>query len=282
MSDLLAIDGMISAGGEEVVRVEASARTAPGWSLPLAGALLLHLLFLALALAVPRLGGEREAAPVVYPIRLYTVAEVPLEATPEARPARLASLVRPAGAVKNGGEVRPMPHPAEIPTPVAVVPAATVPEAMVAEAVSLSAAVVADAPTSPAMPLAGVSARAIVAVAAGGGGLDEAVLPVGAGKVAPTAAEPVLVQAQPLYRENPVPEYPPLARRRNLQGTVLLEVLVDGRGQVGALAVHRSSGQPLLDEAALKCVKGWRFEPGRRGGEPMAMQVLVPVRFALR
>jgi protein TonB len=63
---------------------------------------------------------------------------------------------------------------------------------------------------------------------------------------------------------------------------VVLEVLVSTQGQVSELLVSTSSGHRLLDEAALQAVKGWRFEPGQRGGVAMAMNILVPVRFDLR
>lgn len=88
--------------------------------------------------------------------------------------------------------------------------------------------------------------------------------------------------ARPRYRDNPPPTYPERARRLRLEGTVVLAALVDGGGTVDDLAVHASSGHQLLDDAALRAVRGWLFEPGKRGGLPVTMQVLVPVRFALR
>ena len=39
-------------------------------------------------------------------------------------------------------------------------------------------------------------------------------------------------EATPLYRQNPVPEYPLIARKRGYQGTVVLEVLVTREGKV--------------------------------------------------
>jgi protein TonB len=44
--------------------------------------------------------------------------------------------------------------------------------------------------------------------------------------------------------------YPALARANNWQGTVLLEVLLDGEGRLEGLAVRRSSGYTVLDRAA--------------------------------
>ena len=93
---------------------------------------------------------------------------------------------------------------------------------------------------------------------------------------------PVLVEAEPLYRNNPPPEYPSRARRRHLQGTVLLDLLVTAEGLVATVALHESSGHSLLDEAAKRAVIRWQFTPGTRNGVPIPMHVLVPVRFQLR
>jgi len=90
------------------------------------------------------------------------------------------------------------------------------------------------------------------------------------------------VKARPLYLDNPPPEYPALARRRHWQGTVVLEVMVSREGKVLQLQVGESSGREVLDEAALKAVSGWRFEPGRRGSLRVDMLVMVPVRFSLQ
>jgi protein TonB len=89
------------------------------------------------------------------------------------------------------------------------------------------------------------------------------------------------VKARPLYLDNPPPEYPALARRRHWQGTVLLEVMVSREGKVLQVRVSESSGREVLDEAALRAVSGWRFEPGSRGSRRVDMQVLVPVRFSI-
>ncbi len=93
---------------------------------------------------------------------------------------------------------------------------------------------------------------------------------------------PEVILATPLYRKNPPPEYPARARRRHLQGTVVLGVSVSRDGEVEELEIHESSGHKLLDRAALKAVRSWLFEPGTNGGVQVAMKVLVPVRFSLR
>jgi protein TonB len=88
-------------------------------------------------------------------------------------------------------------------------------------------------------------------------------------------------EAVPLYRINPPPTYPKIARKRGYQGTVVLEVLVDGNGRVGDLRVSKSSGYKILDRAAMASVKGWAFVPGMRGDQKVEMWVRVPIRFQL-
>jgi protein TonB len=78
------------------------------------------------------------------------------------------------------------------------------------------------------------------------------------------------------------PGYPSSARRLGIQGTTLLKVHVMIDGRVGEVVVHESAGHPDLDQAAADAVRRWRFEPARRGNDPIAMWVLLPVEFRLR
>lgn len=94
-------------------------------------------------------------------------------------------------------------------------------------------------------------------------------------------APPLLRKAYPKNEGNPPPKYPTLARRRGWEGTVQLLVLVLENGRVGDISVARSSGHPLLDEAALKAVARYQFVPGLQGNETVSMRVQVPVHFRL-
>jgi protein TonB len=78
------------------------------------------------------------------------------------------------------------------------------------------------------------------------------------------------------------PSYPQTARRLGIEGTTLLSVFVDSRGRVADVVVKQSAGHPDLDRAATNAVRRWRFEPARRGAEPVAMWVELPVEFNLR
>lgn len=92
----------------------------------------------------------------------------------------------------------------------------------------------------------------------------------------------IIREARPLYRSNPPPKYPVVARRRGFQGNVVLEVLVGQIGNVIDLRVLSSSGYPILDRAAETAVKNWTFEPGMRGQEKVKMWVRIPIRFELK
>lgn len=88
--------------------------------------------------------------------------------------------------------------------------------------------------------------------------------------------------ARPLGGYQIKPRYPDSARRAGVQGVTLLKVRVLENGSVGETFVERSAGHPDLDRSAAEAVKRWRFEPARRGSEPIAVWVLLPVRFQLQ
>lgn len=83
------------------------------------------------------------------------------------------------------------------------------------------------------------------------------------------------------YQDNPPPVYPMRSRRLGEEGEVLLRVHISAGGQVDQIAVERSCGHSRLDEAALEAVRDWRFAPARRGQQPVAAWVLVPIQFEL-
>jgi protein TonB len=91
----------------------------------------------------------------------------------------------------------------------------------------------------------------------------------------------VVKEAIPRYEVNPDPPYPETARRRGLEGTVLLSVLVRSNGTVGEVKLAKTSGHRLLDAAAMGTIRDWQFIPGRRGERPVQMEIRVPVRFQL-
>jgi protein TonB len=89
-------------------------------------------------------------------------------------------------------------------------------------------------------------------------------------------------QATPDYLNNPPPVYPEAARHARQQGTAFFSLLVSDDGKVLRVELSRSTGYPLLDAAAAKAVKAWKFRPASVGGVAVSSQVSVPVRFLLQ
>lgn len=64
------------------------------------------------------------------------------------------------------------------------------------------------------------------------------------------------------------PDYPATARQRRIEGWVELEYVVGPDGRVVDVRVVQSYPTRIFDAAAERALKRWRFEPGRRDGEP--------------
>ena len=79
------------------------------------------------------------------------------------------------------------------------------------------------------------------------------------------------------------PQYTADAMRAKVQGTVLLECVVLADGTVGRVDVVKSLDPTFgLDQEAVKAAKQWRFQPGTRFGEPVAVLVTIELTFTLR
>ncbi len=88
------------------------------------------------------------------------------------------------------------------------------------------------------------------------------------------AQKPKLVR-----KVNPV--YPEEAAKNKVQGTVVLEAVIDESGKVKALRMLKSP-DPLLTEAALAAVKSWEYEPFIQDGKAKKVAFTVTVTFALK
>jgi protein TonB len=79
------------------------------------------------------------------------------------------------------------------------------------------------------------------------------------------------------------PQYTADAMRAKIQGTVVLECVVNPDGSVGDVTVVRSLDASFgLDQEAVKAAKKWRFVPGRRQGQPVPVLVTLELTFTLR
>ncbi len=75
------------------------------------------------------------------------------------------------------------------------------------------------------------------------------------------------------------PEYPNSARQQRIQGTVLLDVVVDAEGKVDGLG--QVSGESQLMIAAAEAVRQWRFKPLVKNGEAKKFETRVSINFTL-
>ncbi len=75
-------------------------------------------------------------------------------------------------------------------------------------------------------------------------------------------------------------DYPAEARRKGIEGRVVLNFVVDTEGRTRDIAVHQSL-HPLCDSSAVRALRDTRFVPGRRLDEPVNVRMRLPVRFRL-
>ncbi|MCK4694110.1 MAG: energy transducer TonB, partial [Candidatus Cloacimonetes bacterium] len=92
-----------------------------------------------------------------------------------------------------------------------------------------------------------------------------------------------IYEVEPFPIKQITPIYPEFAKRSGIEGEVFLKVEVFEDGSVGAIRVLKSlmSGPGGLDEAAIKAVRQWEFEPAKSGGQPIAVWVTFSVTFSL-
>jgi periplasmic protein TonB len=253
--------------------------------LPVAASLLLHAAACGAILLAPGWSSVREAI-------------ILAELVPDPEPP--APAVKPAPRTLDSRRLT-LPRPIQTPMPKPVEPAVQTPP--VAPPPPAAVAPPPEAPASAAIaataPEPGPSAEPVPS--AGRGPLAPADAPVtsesqglptlpgppaparpAAPSVAAVPSEGVTQTAAPRGGYQVKPSYPTSARRAGIQGTTLLGVFVAADGRVGDVVVKQSAGHPDLDAAAADAVRRWRFEPARRGSEPVAMWVLLPVEFRLR
>jgi TonB family protein len=91
---------------------------------------------------------------------------------------------------------------------------------------------------------------------------------------------PPCADSLPKVKFAPDPEYPKEARKKKVEGTVELSLVVGVDGRTSQVRVARSAGYGF-DEKAMDVVKKWRFAPGAEHGTPCAVQINIEVSFRL-
>lgn len=94
-------------------------------------------------------------------------------------------------------------------------------------------------------------------------------------------SEPAI--SEPVFASAPTPpRYPTVARKRGQEGVAWIDIWLDEQGGQTRLAVLKSSGQEVLDEAAIEAVRTWEFKPRIVDGIAMASRIHIPIEFSLK
>ncbi len=102
-----------------------------------------------------------------------------------------------------------------------------------------------------------------------------------AAKTAVTAAPPTKTAnlIAPIAIAKVTPEYPSQAKRRNVEGFVELEFVVNELGGTEDIRVVRSEPQGTFDRSAVRALMRWRFKPAERDGKPEVAKTRTTVNF---
>jgi TonB family protein len=69
-----------------------------------------------------------------------------------------------------------------------------------------------------------------------------------------------------------IPEYPPAALERGMEGSPVVDIWIDEKGNVMDVAIVESAGA-MLDGAVLEAVAGWKFRPAAVGGTAVSVRM---------
>ena len=100
------------------------------------------------------------------------------------------------------------------------------------------------------------------------------------GKIASHTFTDKMLDNHPRATAQVPPIYPSDLKRQGIEGSVLVEFIVDETGHVIDPHVLRSS-DPGFDGPTLRAVANWRFEPGRRENRVVRFRMALPVAFKL-
>lgn len=79
------------------------------------------------------------------------------------------------------------------------------------------------------------------------------------------------------------PDYTQAALDAKIQGSVTMDVVVLASGDVGEVTILKSLDREFgLDDQAVKAARQWRFEPGKKDGKPVPVQVTLEMTFTLK
>jgi protein TonB len=84
----------------------------------------------------------------------------------------------------------------------------------------------------------------------------------------------------PVVVQSAEPKYPELARKAEVEGTVMIMVTIDEQGNVISAWVAESSAE-VLNEAAIEAAYKFKFTPAKQRDVPVKATISIPFRFSL-
>ena len=88
------------------------------------------------------------------------------------------------------------------------------------------------------------------------------------------------VSEKPQLIKKVQPNYPDLARRANIEGTVVVTVTIGRDGSVENAIIFKSI--PMLDNAALQAAKECKFKPAKQRDKTVRVKMHMPFQFTLK
>ena len=111
---------------------------------------------------------------------------------------------------------------------------------------------------------------------------DVRTIPMDWSRVGPAseAFDPSKLDQLPVAKYQTPPQYPYEMRQRGVTGQVVVDFIVDARGNVRNASVVRSTNS-AFESAAVAAVGKWKFSPGRKDGRAVMTHMVVPIEFTL-
>jgi periplasmic protein TonB len=96
----------------------------------------------------------------------------------------------------------------------------------------------------------------------------------------PIPTDDYLVSAMPRLKKEIRISYPEMARKQNIEGPVVMDLLIDKDGRVRNVQLVQGPGFGL-NEAAVNAAKDFEFTPARVGDQNVAVKIRYTYRFVL-
>ncbi len=88
------------------------------------------------------------------------------------------------------------------------------------------------------------------------------------------------VNPKPVITKRKNPYYPDIARKKQIEGTVVITIIIDENGDVIYTDVYKSI--PLLNEPTIEAAKQCKFKPAEYNGKKVKVWMNIPFKFSLR